>query len=227
MGVTTRDFPLFLSGVSDLEDPKNASHFQNALSPSRYWAYPEQIHGSKVHFLSEDELRKGPPIQKILGADGLFTHTPQTTLSILTADCLPIFFLVPDPLTIGLIHAGWRGTAGAIAHAAVGRLQEMTHPSPETFHVAFGPCIRSCCYQVGEELKGLFGDSMTEREGALYLDLVKENRRQLEKAGMKEENISDHSLCTACHAESFYSYRRDKEKSGRMVSWIRIQNVLP
>lgn len=226
MGMTTRDSSPFLSGTSDLEDPKNVSTLQEILSPSKYWIFPEQIHGSKVQFVSAPLLQGGVPFQRIPGADGLLTDIPQMTLFILTADCLPIFFLVPNPLTIGLIHAGWRGTKATISQLAVERLREVTRQSPKTFRVGLGPCIRDCCYEVGGELKRSFGETLTEREAKYYLDLVTENRRQLEKAGIREENIFEDSRCTFCHSDHLHSYRRDKEKAGRMVSWIRIRNVL-
>ncbi|MFH1857757.1 MAG: peptidoglycan editing factor PgeF [Candidatus Omnitrophota bacterium] len=226
MGVTTRDFPLFFSSVSDLDDPERTASLQNMFPASQYWVYPEQIHGPIVTYLLEEAVRSGGRFQKILGTDGLLTNAPHTTLSILTADCLPIFFLAPEPLTIGLIHVGWRGCVGAIAQAAVEQLCCATRQSPAVFQVVFGPCIRDCCYQVGEAFRDGFPESVLQRGGLYYLDLVKENRRQLVSAGIKEENIHGDPLCTCCHAETFYSYRKEKEKAGRMLSWIRIRNVL-
>ncbi len=224
LGVTTRDFPVFLRGTPDLSETKISS-LSRSLPGSKKWIFAEQIHGSKVACVFEDSV-KDAAFQRISGVDGLLTTVSGATLSILTADCLSIFFLVPDPLMIGVVHAGWRGSAGLIAQEAVGTFQKMSQQNPETFLVAFGPSIGPCCYEVGEELNAFFPDSILRRNGRCYLDLAGENRRQLEKAGLRAARINSRSSCTACHPELFYSYRREKEKAGRMVSWIRMNRVL-
>ena len=226
LGVTTRDSSFFFSGIPDLRVPEKTLSFLGTFPDAKQWVFSEQIHGSKVVFLDSEDLQKDTSLQIIPKADGILTSVPEVTLAILTADCLPIFFLVPDPLTIGIVHAGWRGSATMIAQSAVEKLRRATRQSPEKFLVAFGPAIGACCYQVGAELKKLFWDSVTERGEALYLDLVKENRQQLKKAGIREEKMGENPLCASCHPDQFYSYRRDKEKAGRMVSWIRIKSVI-
>ena len=226
MGVTTRENPFFLSGIPDLLDPKKISPLFEFWPEFKKGVFPEQVHESKVKLLFKENLQKEAVPQIIPKTDGLLTSAPGLTLAILTADCLPIFFLVPDPLTIGIVHAGWRGSATLIAQSAVEKLRRATRQSPEKFLVAFGPAILACCYQVGTELKKLFWDSVAGRGEALYLDLVKENRQQLKKAGIREEKMGENPPCTFCHPDKFYSYRREKEKAGRMVSWIRIKTVL-
>jgi len=226
-GITTRVFPLFLSGIEDLKDSGKASALQEYFFPSRHVIFPEQVHGEKVRFVSPEDFHKETSFSILPEADGLLTDLPNTTLAVLTADCLPIFFLVPDPLTVGIVHAGWRGSVASIARRAVEQLQRATRQDPSRFLVALGPCIRRCCYEVGEEMKRLFPATWAERDGRLTLDLVRENREQLEKVGVEGENIGDCFLCTSCHPEKFYSYRREKEKAGRMVSWIRVKNMLP
>jgi len=226
MGVTTRDLPFFFTGTPDLLDPKKISPLVECFPAFNKGVFPEQIHGSKVKFLCKEDLQKDSALQLIPKADGLLTSMPKVTLAILTADCLPIFFLVPDPLMIGIVHAGWRGTAATIARSAVHQLRHVSRQSSKTFLVAFGPCIKGCCYQVGMEVEKLFGDTIVERDRSFYLDLVKENRQQLEKTGIREEHMGENPPCTSCHLEKFYSYRREKEKAGRMVSWIRIKSVV-
>ena len=226
IGVTTRENSFFFSGIPDLRAPEKTLSFFGTFPDAKQWVFPEQIHGSKVVFLDAEDLQKDAAPQIVPEADGVLTSVPEVTLAILTADCLPIFFLVPDPLTIGIVHAGWRGSANLFAQSAVEKLRRATRQSPEKFLVVFGPAIGACCYQVGTEFKKLFWDSVTGRGKALYLDLVKENRQQLKKVGIKEERMGENPPCTSCHPDTFYSYRREKEKAGRMVSWIRIKSVV-
>jgi hypothetical protein len=70
---------------------------------------------------------------------------------------------------------------------------------------------------VGEEVSREFGV-----EGRTHLDLAFENRKQLETAGVLPQNIEALGVCTFCDAERFFSYRREKEKAGRMISFIQI-----
>jgi hypothetical protein len=54
------------------------------------------------------------------------------------------------------------------------------------------------------------------------LDLAVENRNQLTAAGLKPERIELAGSCTFCNPALFFSWRRDRERAGRMVSFIRI-----
>lgn len=56
----------------------------------------------------------------------------------------------------------------------------------------------------------------------LHLDLAEANRKQLLRAGLKPENISVLSLCTACHRDLLFSYRAERGKTGRMMGAIGI-----
>jgi hypothetical protein len=57
----------------------------------------------------------------------------------------------------------------------------------------------------------------------IHLDLVKANQRQLLSAGLKEENISASSLCTACNLKLLFSHRAERGKTGRMMAAIGIR----
>jgi hypothetical protein len=56
-----------------------------------------------------------------------------------------------------------------------------------------------------------------------HLDLIAANRWQLLDAGMKKSNIVANELCTQCRADLFFSYRREKELTGRLMSAIGIR----
>jgi len=57
----------------------------------------------------------------------------------------------------------------------------------------------------------------------IFLDIGEANRRQLMDAGVPAKNISDLGLCTSCHSESFFSHRRDKGITGRMMAVVGIK----
>ncbi len=70
--------------------------------------------------------------------------------------------------------------------------------------------------EVVEEVKGT----------KAHLDLRGFNRRQLEEVGIGPARIETVNLCTACHPDLFYSYRRDGARTGRMSSGIGLTVML-
>ena len=55
-----------------------------------------------------------------------------------------------------------------------------------------------------------------------FLDTPLVNQRQLLKAGIKKENIYDCGTCTSC-SRDFFSYRRQGEQAGRMLSVMMLR----
>jgi YfiH family protein len=55
-----------------------------------------------------------------------------------------------------------------------------------------------------------------------HLDLVKANWCQLLDAGVPTENIQSLDLCTACHTDLFFSYRKE-HVTGRMLAVVGIR----
>jgi YfiH family protein len=151
--------------------------------------------------------------------DALVTNRPGLGISIRTADCYPILLADSRNRAIGAVHAGWRGTASRIVTKTLDKMSADFGTSPGDVFAAIGPGIGVCCYEVGEEVALQFGFS-----ARTHLDLISENRKQLEAAGVPPQNIQALGVCTFCDAERFFSYRREKESAGRMTSFIRILN---
>jgi len=60
----------------------------------------------------------------------------------------------------------------------------------------------------------------------LHLDLVEANHRQLCDAGMAAERIWVSDLCTACRTDLFFSHRKEKGVTGRMMNVMGIRGSL-
>jgi polyphenol oxidase len=60
----------------------------------------------------------------------------------------------------------------------------------------------------------------------LFLDLAEANRRQLLEVGVPPKNIDVAGLCTICNPELFFSYRREKGKTGRMMAVVGIKKLI-
>jgi YfiH family protein len=57
----------------------------------------------------------------------------------------------------------------------------------------------------------------------IFLDIAEANRRQLIRAGVRAKNISDVNLCTSCRNDLFFSHRREKTMTGRMMAVVGIR----
>jgi len=77
-------------------------------------------------------------------------------LGIQTADCLPIILVDPKQRAVGVFHAGWRGTVKRIVEKGVGEMHRRFGSRPRDLKAAIGPGVRSCCYEVGEEVRQQF-----------------------------------------------------------------------
>ncbi len=181
----------------------------------------DQVHGDTI-------LRVSDGTGKRAGVgDGLMTDVPRLFLGIMAADCVPLLFVEPDRKVVGAVHAGWRGTAAGIAARAVIRMTEEFRIDPSALHVAMGPSIGPCCYEVGMEVAKQITVNWAEalkgawrQEGAKgRLDLRALNGEQLAGAGVPRQQIVEVGPCTACHVEEYFSYRKEG-RTGSQLSFI-------
>lgn len=149
--------------------------------------------------------------------DALVSTSPSVAVSIRTADCFPILLADPETRSVAAIHAGWRGTAAGIVAATLARMRSEFGTDPGNIFAAIGPGIGHCCYEVGVEVARQFGMAQAGK-----LDLAVENRNQLVAEGVRPDRIEQVGGCTFCHPAQFYSWRRDHDRAGRMISFIRI-----
>jgi len=184
----------------------------------------KQPHKSKVISVSRNHRGKGALSYRtaIIG-DGLITNESGVPLAVFTADCLSIFLFCSKTNTIGLIHSGWRGTKANIAKKAIFVMKKRFNCRPKDIIACFGPAIRQCCYEVGKDFKKYFKNSLIKRDGKFFLDLVKINKNQLIACGVKKKRIIDSRICTSCENSKFFSYRREKDKAGRIMSVIMLK----
>jgi len=179
----------------------------------------EQVHDGKVAKIDgKTGISKEMP-----GADGAVTDVKGIVLSVRTADCLPILFYDPGHNAIGIAHAGWRSTKEHIAGKVVEAMRAGYGSVPSQLRVGMGPALRQCCYEVNSEFLMHFPGSVVKMAHRHYFDLVGENAEQLIAAGISAKNIFDCGICTACRNDEFFSFRKEKDKAGRMLSVITLK----
>jgi hypothetical protein len=180
----------------------------------------KQVHGTNIRYVVEEDRGKGALSYEssLADIDALITDKKNLALAIFTADCLPIFLLAPQQPAIALVHCGWRSSKYNLVAKTIKMMQENFNIRPQDLRVAFGPAIKECCYEVGEELRDFFAGDLMERNGRHYLDLSGINKKQILSLGVKETNIFDSKICTSCRNQEFFSFRLEGKGCGRMMS---------
>ena len=172
-----------------------------------------QTHTDTVRRVGHGEAGAGLFAPELEECDALITNEPGIALAIFTADCTPI--LLHDPVTgaVGAAHAGWRGTASAIAGKTVAAMQREFGCDPGNIRAAIGPNIGFCCFQTDEDVPRAmveaFGSAAEPfiqlQDHKYYVNLKAINALVLEQAGVQQVEIS--TDCTVCQSHRFWSHR--------------------
>lgn len=182
-------------------------------------------HGAQVYELRAGDVGAGIHRESTLPyCDGVVIRQPGISAVTMHADCTPLFFADKRGRAAGVCHAGWRGTHAGIAR----RMVEALALPPEDILVGVGPCIGACCFEVQEDVGGLFardyGEQVRRRVGEKqFVDLTAVTLMQLAACGIPAGNVTVSGLCTCCEQQLFYSHRRDRGITGAMASVIAIQ----
>ncbi len=206
------DFTLNESNPA-LNEEQRSSLSKEAGVLIRALAWVKQVHGEGVIIADESFLTNGV----LKEADALITDRKNVPVAVRTADCLPVFIFDPTHRAVGIVHAGWKSTQKEIVRKTYETMNAKYQTDYEDIFVAFGPAIRSCCYEVGDEFIRHFPKAVVARDGKLFMDLIKANRDQLFSLGVERHQLFDCRVCTSCD-KNYYSFRRDNKKAGRMVS---------
>jgi polyphenol oxidase len=157
------------------------------------FALAEQVHGSGVARVDAPSQVPAP------AADGLITSRPQLCLAIYVADCAAVYLADTKTRSIGLVHAGKKGAQLGVVKKAIAAMQEQFGVDPRNLVMQISPCIRPPHYEV---------------------DFAADIVRQARGAGVQA--IFDCDTCTACHPDLYYSYRREKGSTGRLLALAAI-----
>jgi YfiH family protein len=186
----------------------------------------KQIHSCNVRYAKDEDKGKGALTyaSALADTDALITDKRNIPLAVFTADCLSIFLYDPKTAAIGLAHAGWRSSRKKIIAKTIKLMQEEFNTQIENIHLGFGPAIRQCCYEVGADFKDFSpAEFLIKRNGHFYLDLIGLNKKQALDLGVLEGNISDCGICTSCRNREFFSFRKEGNACGRMISVIMLK----
>jgi len=237
-GVSKPPFDSLNLGLNVGDDPDNVLKNRKRLAttigiPLRHFTIGEQIHSGNVTIISEESRGKGSTNnnEAINATDAMVTNVSGVCLVILVADCVPILFFDPVQRSIGVAHAGWKGTLKLIAQETVMAMEKAFGSSPRDIIVGLGPSIGPCCYKVGPDIISQVENIFHTRKdyiynekinGEGYFDLWKANLTQLLHAGIERKNIEMAMSCTCHNPELFFSFRHQKGVTGRFCAGITL-----
>ena len=181
--------------------------------------YMNQVHGTSMEEIKEfsDE--------PISNTDALFTKSNKVSLSIMSADCLPIALANAAGTEIALLHAGWRGLSAGIIQQSLRKFNLENND----LRAWLAPCISQDKYEVGKDVYKTFMDLDEESEKNFkqvnsekwMFDLKAEAARVLKSFKVE---VSQSNFCTYTDEDLFYSYRRNKTDE-RVLTLLWRKNV--
>jgi YfiH family protein len=176
-------------------------------------ATASQVHGSTVLVHAtcwEGWLRADD-------ADGHVAIERGTALAVTVADCVPLFIAHPSGAT-GLLHSGWRGTAGRIVERGIDSFVRRGIPANE-LRLHLGPAICGDCYEVsGDVYAELTGTNPGRPTNVDLRAIIADHAR---RAGVRDISISQ--WCTRHDNERFFSHRAGD--TGRQLGVIVASGV--
>lgn len=204
-------------------------------TPYREVVQVHQVHGPDVRIVRAGGPTHGPEWNgNDTKADAIVTNDPGRMLAIRIADCAPILLSTRDARVVAAVHAGWRGVIANVSARTVEAMRSLTNDSNIEIIAAIGPCIGFDSFEVGPEVAAEFTRSfgngtscVRPREshpGKFLVDLKGALCDQLTHAGVAIVDLLSHCTVTstdpATGSPLFFSHRRDKGLTGRMVAMI-------
>jgi YfiH family protein len=221
LGLNTEDLLASVEG--------NRSTFARAfdLQPHQLLTV-KQVHGKDLLVIDQPN----PDLTHFLSVevDAIVTNQPGMMIGVLVADCYPVLLWDQTQPVIAAVHVGWRGAATGILEKTIQGMADHFGCQAANLSAAIGPGIGGHKYEVDRPVReafrqgtGFWEQIATEVSlGHWQLDIALSCRLQLEQAGLRVNNIDQAAECTCCHPELFFSYRRDKGKTGRQIGFIKL-----
>jgi len=180
-----------------------------------------QVHGKTVHVAnaSTTSLPEG---------DAVITNSRDVMIAVKVADCAGVLLWDPVNNAIGAVHSGWRGTAQNILAEAIRAMTLHYGTQPEQLNMWISPHATGERYEVGEDVHSAlsaFCKPHPNHEGKWLFDNAIALTAQANEAGVRKENIRVDEACTMIDSR-FHSYRRDKEKAGRGLVFIALDDAM-
>lgn len=182
-----------------------------------------QIHSDRIVVADETYTFDAPP-----ECDALITDTLNLPIMVMSADCTPILLYDPIRHACAAVHAGRAGALGEILPKTIKAMEDRFGSLRENLRIVMGPSIHGCCYEINEtianetEVKGYTG-ALHRRDDKVFLDVNTILLQQLEALSINPSQIEVIEHCTSCKCDEYFSYRADRQKTGRIAGVIMLR----
>ena len=172
---------------------------------------------TQVHGVTVQRANHSKQWRECDSCDALWSDEKHVSLGIKVADCLPVTMVDSTRSVIANAHSGWRGAVAQITAATI----DAAPLNPASAYAYLGPSIRTCCFEVGEEVAAQFDERYLDRSRAkAHVDLAGLTAMLLQRRGMAADRIHDSAFCTRCDGSIFHSYRRQGPRGGRNLAVV-------
>ena len=212
--------------VNDVNEDVDKNH--RLLASYLHYPLNKLVHMNQVHKDDIIIVNKSYNYKETPTCDALITNDKNVPLMVMVADCIPVLIYDPVREIVAAVHAGRAGIFQEIIPKTINKMKEIYGSESKDIIVSLGPSIHQCCYEVGKDIKKEteqlgYGYAIKTENGKYYLDLTAIGYEQLIKSGIEKKNIEKSSYCTACHTDTFYSYRAENKSCGRFVGIIMLK----
>jgi len=214
------------SGADSGEREANLEVAAGVLGVARAKIYmPTQVHG--VTCLTVSGAEDAEEFRALEGDAVLGSHS-DLACAVRSADCIPVLIGCLRTGLAAAVHAGWKGCVRGVIPTAV---QALRQAGATRLVAAIGPHISLAAFEVSADVAAELVQAspdpdIVDRSGAKpHVDLRRLARAQLRAGGLDDASVDDVYGCTAREPELFYSFRRDGEFSGRLLSAIVPRDV--
>lgn len=184
-----------------------------------------QTHSKNVQIVDEKFLaavKSYGDAFEVNDRDALVTDIEETGLMIQVADCQALLFYDPVKRVAAAVHAGWKGLAQDISGAAVEVMVKNFGADPSRLLVGIAPSLGPCCAFFSNPEKELPGSFLKYIDKHKRVDLWSYSIDQLQKHGLRKQNIDIAKVCTRCGKgggkgcrDNFFSFRGQHGITGR------------
>jgi len=180
-------------------------------------AFAGQVHGDNIEIVNSGGT--------YAETDALITQKHSITLAIQVADCAAVLIADPESNIIAAVHAGWRGAVADVVPKTITAMQKLANARPDRMLVYISPCISQLYFEIGAEVAIQFPDHFIDRDSFKkpHADLKGFIQHQLRMAGIPQKQIETDSGCTYRDSHVYFSYRREKNRAGRMLALIQLK----
>jgi YfiH family protein len=200
----------------------NRQRLSDLVGANKSFQWLNQTHGTDVVVASDNGV--------VQQADGAHTQEDNLVCTVLTADCLPVFFCNKEATQVAVAHAGWKGLGAGILEKTLACFSS----APEHLRVWLGPAIGSEHFEVGDDVRQCYIDhypslpcqdffapvQTDSSRGCWHMDIYAMARYILKQQGVGAVYGGDY--CTYADKIRFFSYRREPV-CGRMASCIWLE----